>query len=205
MFSCLSIFLPRDLIRVSASSGDRFEHSVIEAGVAHDLFRFPLRLVVRRTALRPRAQETQQHDSLDMTFTRVIREDPNKRGLRTSCRAAFRSAARESRLLNCKKAGIGSDPDARGFEGLVLSPREESDFRGPLGDPGILGLARHLEVSLGGHVEPTALARHLADQEAVQDLAGQLLLRQGRLPRRLRPDRSGRRLCGGLRDRSSER
>ena len=52
-----------------------------------------------------RAQETQQHDSLDTTFTRVIREDPNKRGLRTSCRAAFRSAARESRLLNCKKAG----------------------------------------------------------------------------------------------------
>ena len=90
-FGCL-----RGSSRRKANVGPAF----LQAGVAHDLFRFPLLLVVRRTALRPRAQETQQHDSLDTTFTRVIREDPNKRGLRTSCRAAFRSAARESRLLN---------------------------------------------------------------------------------------------------------
>src|SRR6185369_18088031 len=41
-----------------------FEHSVIKTGVAHDLFRFPLRLVIRRTAVWTRAQETHQHDSL---------------------------------------------------------------------------------------------------------------------------------------------
>ena len=108
-------------------------------------------------------------------------------------------------LLGANQLGIGSDPDARGFEGLVLSRARRERFPWPAGRSGDPGLARHLEVSLGGHVEPTALARHLADQEAVQDLVGQLLLRQGRLPRRLRPDRIGRRLCGGLRDRSSER
>src|SRR5689334_2781134 len=43
----------------------RLDDRVVEARRAHDLFRRPLRLVIRRTTLRPRAQKTHQHDLLD--------------------------------------------------------------------------------------------------------------------------------------------
>src|SRR5262245_45694997 len=45
---------------------------VVESGVAHDLFRFPLRLVIRRTAVCSRTQETNQHDLLNTSgFSRI--------------------------------------------------------------------------------------------------------------------------------------
>src|SRR6185436_9636152 len=42
-----------------------FDDCVVESGVAHDLFRFPLRLVIRRTTICSRTQETNQHDLLN--------------------------------------------------------------------------------------------------------------------------------------------
>src|ERR1041385_3541894 len=43
----------------------RLQHRVIESGVAHDLFSRPLRFVIWRTAVRPRAQKTRQYDLLN--------------------------------------------------------------------------------------------------------------------------------------------
>src|ERR1041385_1007673 len=39
-----------------------FDDRVVESGVAHDLFRFPLRLVIRRTTICSCTQETDQYD-----------------------------------------------------------------------------------------------------------------------------------------------
>src|SRR6185436_16264332 len=42
-----------------------FDDRVVESGVAHDLFRFPLRLVIRRTTICSCPQETNQDDLLN--------------------------------------------------------------------------------------------------------------------------------------------
>src|ERR1043165_1289237 len=49
---------------------------VVEARFAHDLFRCPLRLVIRGTALRPRAQEAHQHDLPDSGAPRSLDDIP---------------------------------------------------------------------------------------------------------------------------------